>query len=526
MINTLIAKVNWFSSVYDRMILCLGCSAAVLALKYGHIECANQITHRDWDEFFVIPRPLSIYETPPLTEDNQTTTTEVTTIPKKNSKRTFYHSSSNKTEIRPSTLSFGLLKIIFNDSDTGYSTRLASLCQQDKQIQHRHHLKLKKQEALQTLTTTINKSDRTKSTVANSNPHYCSTEALVNETQSSSIMKEHRTNLDNNGKLNKSNRTSPRLQLLMHQQQQLSTKTDSKDNNSSFIQKTNSKSQLSTDDINKSKSSSLKSDGEDIKSKISIATMYRQSSHSTLNHSENNSSNKFHRPTTAMVRHQTFAPPPSSLSSTKINSTHIPSSASTKKKTLLNSRIDSASNISKQQSTANSAGVHATRSISSAAHHFPCSIREVKGKGTRFNNPEELFGLRPEELFCSDQYQPKILDQRSTTKPNDNTRLKRQQQQHIWQQDVDRIIELYNIHHCANYRKSAVPPPIISTHGVSYTDTFTDLSQGSRSRRMSITKTPATNSKPSPTSKQSTFAGLSIPRRNSISRPSIKLTNT
>ncbi|CAF5005624.1 unnamed protein product, partial [Rotaria socialis] len=30
-----------------------GCSAAVLALKYGHIECANQITHRDWDEFFV-----------------------------------------------------------------------------------------------------------------------------------------------------------------------------------------------------------------------------------------------------------------------------------------------------------------------------------------------------------------------------------------------------------------------------------------------------------------------------------------
>jgi hypothetical protein len=535
-------KVSFDSFLFCLQSFCFysGCSAAVLALKYGHIECANQITHRDWDEFFVIPRPLSIYETPPTTDDNQTTTTTITPTPKKKSKTTSYHPSPNKTQTRSSTLSFGLLRIIFNDSDTGYSTRLEGLCKQDRQFRHRQHLKHKKQEALQISTTTINKFDRAKSTLANS-PHYCSTEALVNETQSPNMSKQHQTSFDNNVNLNNSNRASPRMQLLM--QQHLSNKPNSKDNSSSSIQKTTSKTQLSIDDLQKTKSNFSKNDTEDIKSKTSIATMYRQTSHSTLNHSENNTSNKFQRPTTAIIHNQTFANPlPSRLSSAKVKPAHI-TSASSKKKALIIDRIDSAANIPKQrqstigsQTTSNSPTVYAGRPISSVMHHSPprsnasaCSIREATGTATRFNKPEDLFGLRPEDLFCPEEHQPKILDQRSISKADDHTRLKRhqlQKQQHIWQQDMDKIIELYNVHHCANYRKSAIQPRTTGTHGVSYTDTLTDLSQGSRPRRMSITKTSTTNSKPPPNPKQPTFTTLNVPRRNSISRPSIKLTNT
>ena len=147
------------------------------------------------------------------------------------------------------------------------------------------------------------------------------------------------------------------------------------------------------------------------------------------------------------------------------------------------------------------------------------SIREAKGTASRYNKPEELFGVRPEELFAPEQRQPKILDQRSAG----NTRLKRPQ--HIWQQDVDHIIELYNIHHSANYRKSAVPPQS-SIQVVTHSDTLTDAVPGGRARRMSISKNSSTNLKLPVNSKQPTFATLNIPRRNSISRPSTKLTNT
>ena len=147
------------------------------------------------------------------------------------------------------------------------------------------------------------------------------------------------------------------------------------------------------------------------------------------------------------------------------------------------------------------------------------------------DKPEELFGLRPEEIFGAEEHQPKILDQRSLSKTSENKRLKRnqlQKQQHIWRQDVDKIIELYNIHHSTNYRTSAIPPPQSSiTQTIVQTDTITDLPPGGRVRRGSISKNSATPIKPSVTnSKQSTFASLNIPRRNSITRQTIKLTNT
>jgi hypothetical protein len=305
------------------------------------------------------------------------------------------------------------------------------------------------------------------------------------------------------------------------------------------MQKTNSKTQISIDDINKNKINSVKNDNEEMKSKTSIPTIYRQSSNSTLYQSE--TTNKSQRPKTAMVHNQKYVnPPPSRLNSPRIKPTHFPS-PSPKKKSY---QIDSPSNLPYQhlQSTMSSESstysrtIYAGRSISAVVHRSvprsndsACSIREAKGAASRYNKPEELFGLRPEELFAPEQYQPRILDQRSTPKANESRRSKRshlQKQQHFWQQDVDRIIDLYNIHHTANYRKSAVPPLSSSSgHYGSQTDTLTDLNQSGRIRQASITKNSSTNSKQSANPKQSTFALLNIPRRNSISRPSIKLTN-
>ncbi|CAF2694634.1 unnamed protein product [Rotaria sp. Silwood2] len=511
-----------------------GCSAAALALKYGHIDCANQITHRDWDEFYVVPRPLSIYESPSTTDDNQTTTK------KTKMKNNFCQSSEKKLETRPSTLSFGLLKIIFNDSDTCYSNRLAGLCKQAKQSRHRQHLKHPKHEAPQTATTTINKLDRTKSTLP-TGAHYCSTEAVVNETQSLHKTKEHQKNFDTNLNLNNSNRTSPRIQLfIQQQQQQIFNKSNLNDQNSSFIQKTTSKTQLSVDDLNQIQFNSSKNDNEETKSKIRVPTIYPHTSNSTLNHSEHNTSrikNKFQNSTTSIINNQTYVNSSTShINSAKIKPTHI-LSASTKKKPVLIDQFDSVSNIPKHHysiigsdSSTYSQSMYAGRPISAIVHHSnsksndsSCSIREATGVTCRYNKPEELFGLRPEELFAPEQYQPKILDQHSAIKTNENTRLKRnqlQKQQHIWQNDVDKILDLYNVHHCTNYRKSAIPPSTTTQ-----TDTTSDSINNGRPRRMSITKNSSTNVKQPTNPKQSTFASLNIPRRNSISRPSIKLTN-
>jgi hypothetical protein len=328
-------------------------------------------------------------------------------------------------------------------------------------------------------------------------------------------------------------------------QQHTLKKSNSKENNNSlFTQKT----QLSIDDINKTKLNSLKNDNEEIKSKLSIPKIY-QTSNSTIDHSENNIpvvTNRFQRAKTAIVRNQTYInPSPTRLNSAKIKPVNI-LLASTKKKSLLINRVDSSSNLPKQsqstiesESSTYSQTIYAGRPISAVvqrsiprSNDSACSIREAKGKGCRFNKPEKLFGVRPEELFAFEEHQPKILDQHSTTKPNENTRLKRnqfQKQQHMWQQDIDKVVELYNIHHSPNYRKSAVLPSagvVPSTQAVTQTDTLTDLTQSGRIRRMSITKNPSTNLKSPTNPKQSTFTLLNIPRRNSISRPSIKLTNT
>ncbi|CAF0799870.1 unnamed protein product [Rotaria sp. Silwood1] len=488
-----------------------GCSAAVLALKYGHIECANQITHRDWDEFFVIPRPLSIYETPQKTDDNHALSTTTTTPSKTKTRTTSHKSSANKNDIRPSTISFGLLKIIFNENDSTYSTRLAGFCNESKQTHHRRRIRHKKHATSQK-NHDINKTE----SIIPSSTHYCSTEALVNELQSTPIGGERKITFDDSED-NNTARTSPRIQLLI--QQHLLNKPSS-----------------STEDL-----------------LIPNKTIDRPGSNSTINYIEpaisivqesSRIKNKLQRPKTAIVtRNQTSVNAvgaPSRLSTPKV--LPISSQKKPKKKLSIINRPNSASCIPKQQQHSNLASeissysqtLFAGRPLSAALqnhHRHPsvqrtvdssCSIREAKGATSRYNKPEELFGLKPEELFGLQDHQPKILNHRKT---NDNIRLKRtnqQQQQYIWQQEVDKLVDLFNIHHSSNYRPSAVPPaPVVVEQ-----DTITDLTPVGRFRPSSISKNTLSFSRSSLNPKQSTLAALNIPRRNSISqRSSIKLTN-
>jgi hypothetical protein len=213
-------------------------------LKYGHIECANQISHRDTDEFFVVPRPLSIYEILPSNDDNLTVTSG-TTSSKKRTNIAASHLLMKRSDAQPiAGLSFGLLKIIFNDSDAGYSTRLADLCHEDKQTQtHRRH-KTRTGDAPQASAVTINKLDRGKSTMLNS-ARYSSTEALVNETQSAHLAKEQQTTTRRlHGDLSPLIEVSPRIQLLNQQ-------SPFQKSNPSFIQKTTSRIHFFPDDLNR-----------------------------------------------------------------------------------------------------------------------------------------------------------------------------------------------------------------------------------------------------------------------------------
>ncbi|CAF3921114.1 unnamed protein product [Adineta steineri] len=374
----------------DRYVNRDGCSAAVLALKYGHLECANQITHRDCDEFYMVPRPLSIYENNSSTIIKNSNGTK---LKKKNQK-----SSVNKTEIYPPVMPFGLLKIIFNDNDMKYSTHLANIL------------------------TSSNQSD--------TNP--------------------------------------PRI----------------------------------------------------------------------TNH-------RFQRPKTTTLQNQTFmnSIPTAELNSTNLRRIQNPSTP-LKKRFVLNDRTDTSSVVTKQnQSTAGSQSSTypqtiltgytistATQQSTTKSNDLSCPIQEAKGPTSRYNKPEQLFGLRPEELFGLKQHQPKMFDQMSTTKTDDSIRSKRsqlQKKQHIWQQDVDKLLELYNIHHSVTYRKSAIPPPTTLTQGVVQTETITEIIPIARSRRSSITKHTVTTSKP-PTnhSKQTTVTSGSNSRRNSTHRHTIKLANT
>lgn len=514
----------------------LGCSPAALALKYGHFECANQITHCDCDEFFVVPRPLSIYEHPSNTDGNQTLKSK--TKRKSNSHQSAERRSSN----RPSSLSFGLLKIIFNDGDANYSNRLAGLCQQAKQHPHRQSMKHNKHEAPQTSITTINKLDRTKSILVNG-ALYSSTEAVVNETHST---KERQKSFDTNGNHNNSNRTSPRAQILL--QPNHLNKSNLSELNSSFIQKTTSKTQLSIDDLNLTKGNLLKTNDEENKLKINKATVCTQTSHSALNYSDNNNNSKaktkLQNTTTSSLNNPTYLHSSLSQASSAKTKPTTAGLSSTKKSSASNDPIDSITNLLPKQnhsffssdSSSYSQTIYAGRSVSallqqptnSKSNESSCSIREAKGRKCRYNKPEELFGVRPEELFAPEQHQPKIFDPNSSSKLNDSQRLKRSSlQKYIWQQDVDKIIDLYNIHHCSNYRKTAVPPsqatPATQSNGSNETNNESALMN--RPRRVSISKNSLVNSKSSLHSKQSVNTSVNMTRRNSIIRPTIKLTN-
>jgi len=446
---------------------------------------------------------LSIYETPPITDVNHISSPR--TISKKKTK-----TIPIKNDIRPSTLSFGLLKIIFNESDSTYSTRLAGLCNEAKQTQHRRRLRHKKQDEPRT----IHQFDQKHSTVPQIT-HYCSTDALVNELQSSTIDEEHKLNFDDSEDISNTIRTSPRLQLLM--QQNL----------------LNENPQFSNDEI---------------KSKP-----YQQTSNSTLNYLEPTFSllyespatkTKLQRPKTAIItRNQTSVNAvgiPSRLSSAKLQPT--PTSKKSQKRSLLINRPNSASFAPKQHSnltseaTTYSQTLYNGRPLSAVLQnhhrHLPvqrtidssCTIREAKGVASRYNKPEELFGLKPEELFGLTENQPKLINHHKT---NDSIRIKHhnlQKQEYIWQQDVDKLVDLYNIHHSSNYRTTAVPPP--PSQITMQSNTINDLSQIGKTRTMSSLKHPSTNSRSPTYPKQSTLASLNIPRRNSIGqRPSIKLTN-
>ncbi|CAF1534333.1 unnamed protein product, partial [Adineta ricciae] len=490
----------------DRYVNREGCSAAVLALKYGHIECANQITHRDSDEFFVVPRPLSIYENP-------STIIETGYVPTTISKKNKF--LSNKVNHLSATMPFSLLKIIFNDSDSSYSTRLANLCQQDKHIRH------SKQEAPQ-LSTPINGHDQTKSTTVNG-ARYISTQVLVNDSHILSRTKKSQISYDDNENFHPSGRISPRIQLLS--QQRSNNSSVFKDQNSSFIHKTSSKTQISIDDLSISKSNGLKTENETNQSKSSASQTYQQTS-----------SSRILRPKTTVH----ISLPPSGLSSAKIKQKQA-LSAPTKQKVLPNDRFDSASTTTKQTHSTETYLQPAcpTRSTSAVTHRSSsksndllCQIREATGPTSRYNKPEELFGLRPEELFRCEQTEPKIFDQQSmSTKTDESMRSKRShflKQHYVWQQDVDKLIELYNVHHSSTYRKSAIPP-LSSLQMVTTAEPTAEAPSGIKSRQLSVSKhsttSTASTSKSINHSKHSTPAAVSTSRRNSVHRHPLKLTH-
>jgi hypothetical protein len=287
---------------------------------------------------------------------------------------------------------------------------------------------------------------------------------------------------------------------------------------------------------------------DEIKSKSN-----HQTSNSTINYLEpavslvyesSRMNTQFQRPKTAVInRNQTSANAvgiPSRLSSPKIQP--ISNYKKSQKKSSLINRPHSASYIPKQQTsnliseaTTYSQTLYDGRPLSAVLqghHRHPsvqrtidssCTIREAKGVTNRYNKPEELFGLKPAELFGSTEHQPKINNHHKTS---DNIRSKCynfEKQQYIWQQDVNKLVDLYNIHHSSNYRKTAVPPTpqiIIQSH------TTSDSSHIGKNRRMSGTKHPSNNSRLPTNPKLSTLASLNILRRNSVNRrPSIKLTN-
>ncbi len=395
--------------------------------------------------------------------------TKTTKNKKKNNSHPF---PTLKNDIRPSTLSFGLLKIIFNESDSSYSTRLAGLCNEKKSTHPRRRLRQKKQ-------------DEPKS-IAPQLAHYCSTEAFIHELQVSALDKEPKLISDDNEEGSPIIRTSPRIDLLMQQH----VLTDDRSNSSLncieralsvLYESPRAKSQLQRPKTAGVTRNLTSVNAVGIPSRLSSPKIRRKKSSPTT------------RPHSASViprqRH-----------------TNLSSEATTYSQTLYDGRPLSAILQSHYRNPP------AQRTIDSS-----CTIREAKGVTSRYNKPEELFGLKPEELFGETDCQPKILNHRKTT-----DHIHSHRPPYNWQDDIDKLVDLYNVHHSLNYRKPFIPPVIVQS------DATTDLLHTAKVRRMSLTKHSPNiyRSRSPPHPKQSTFVSLNIPRRNSISqRPPIKLTN-
>lgn len=476
---------------------CSGCSAAVLALKYGHIECANQITHRDWDEFFVVPRPLSIYETPPAAP-------VASAKPQKKQKTTTMTQSKN--DPRPLSISFGLLKIIFNEADQNYSTRLANICKEEKLSTRRRRKKRNPSQPTNSPKTQI---DSAKSTL-NDELECCSTEVLVNEFQRTVI--EEQTPMTTMTKPNPSDRTSPRLKLLKQQYSIDESSNVQQDfNQTSLLQKNRSSSTLNQLDDNFSPTNESST-----KKKRTV------------------------RPKTAGQRPGTSTNAigvPSRLSSEKTSPIPPTSAIRTKKKVLLGQRASSASNSAVSQPhnapsdvSTYSQTFYTGRPLSAAVqtpHPGPiadssCSIREAKGAARRYNNPEELFGLKPEQLFAtSDRPTPKIMNEKENQWNKRSQALKKA---HQWQDDVDKLVDLYNIHHSTNYRPTAIPPPPSITSPRVPVDNVPEMNPLIKLRKTSIQRPSVSGAR---TIRLSSLASLNLPARNATSqRSTVKIAHT
>ncbi|CAF1306538.1 unnamed protein product [Adineta steineri] len=460
-----------------------GCSAAVLALRYGHIECANQIIHRDWDEFFVVPRPLSVYETPPMTDINH----NLTTASKPKSKIS-QNSSTNKKDSRPSTLSFGLFKILFNESDKKYFTHLAKLC--DEGQQYNRNIRHKNPD----ISSIINNVNQVKSTV-NNHSQKPSAETFLTELQTVKTREEHKISLD---KKENTNGLPPRIPVsIQHHVSIKDPRHSSYDRN---------------------------------KSRAHTPVKHQHNSDFVINRCETTTPPSFDssRRKTNLQRSKTLFPTRNKISN-NIDDTNSRKSPSphkkSRKKSTLNNRPKSASFTSRPQhsnltfeSSTYSKTFFAGRPLSALLqnHHCrspvqhiidpSCSIREAKGAASRYNNPEELFGIKPEDLFGTS-------DNRSKSVTHPDTRLKRNdhpQQEYMYQKDVDKLVDLMTIQQSPSYRQAVTPQPKLQTN---------DLKSGKEHRRISSSSKLSINSSGTPTNtKRTTLSTLSVCRQLSDKR--------
>ncbi|UJR15515.1 hypothetical protein I4U23_002455 [Adineta vaga] len=482
-----------------------GCSAAVLALRYGHIECANQITHRNWDEFFVVPRPLSVYESPPINDRNHNRITTFT--PTKQMSKT---SQTNKMNKRPSSLSFGLLKILFNDSDAPYSTHLAKLCNQGKQNHHRQ-ARQKNPE----LSCTLKKREQNKSNVTNGTQH-SSVETVITDTNPRKKRQERKSSADAKEKVSPDKTgLPPRRPSSVHQHR------NSRDTQFSI---------------------------ERVKHPMNVPIIHIQDFDASASRSQSITIIPVPKPSRVNVNTERPKTPPLTRHKTSndisdvqypVYTRKIPLTSihkKMKKKSTTNNRPKSAAFTFKPQysnmtfeSSTYSKTLYTGRPLSAVLqnHHCrspvqhivdpSCSIREVTGvaAASRYNNPVELFGIKPEELFGSPDNTAKSITHHDTQLKRSNT-----QQQYMYQQEIDKFADLYAIQHTFSYRPSVKPP--VKPRG-----NTSDLKSNDKNRKTSTSKNSMNSSRASTTLKPSTLAILNINRRFSeYRRPTVKTVHT